>query len=98
MPAPWKTKNRGKHTLALQALLVFLAAATLASFALLGVLNRLSRHVDTVVAALGSDDPLASSVRKGPFGTSLRRYVDSVRNAETEIAILRGKLAQGEKQ
>ena len=74
------------------------AAATLASFALLGVLNWLSRHVDTVAAALGSDDPLASSVRKGPFGTALRRYVESVRNAETEIAILRGKLAQGEKR
>src|SRR5438094_267051 len=82
----------------IQALLVFLAAATLASFALLGVLNRLSRHVDTVAAALGSDDPLASSVRNGPFGTALRRYVESVRNAETEIAILRGKLAQGEKR
>ena len=92
------TSNAVAGTLALQALLVFLAAATLASFALLGVLNRLSRHVDTVAAELGSDDPLTSSVRKGPFGTALRRYVESVRNAETEIAILRGKLAQGEKR
>ena len=92
------TSNAVAGTLALQALLVFLAAATLASFALLGVLNRLSRHVDTVAAALGSADPLASSVRKGPFGTALRRYVESVRNAETEIAMLRGKLAQGEKR
>src|SRR5205807_1704969 len=47
------TSNAVAGTLALQALLVFLAAATLASFALLGVLNRLSRHVDTVAAALG---------------------------------------------
>jgi hypothetical protein len=92
------TSNAVAGTLALQAFLVFLAASTVASFALLGVLSRLSRHVDTVAAALGSDDPLASSVRNGPFGTALRRYVESVRNAETEIAILRGKLAQGEKR
>jgi len=92
------TTNAVAGTLALQTLLVFLGAAALASFALLAVLNRLSSQVATVSTALRSGDPLAPSIRKGPFGRALRRYIESVRNAETEIGMLRGKLAQGEKR
>jgi hypothetical protein len=84
-------------TLGLQALLVFLVAATVASIALLAVLQRLSLRIETLTTALGSDDPLAPSIRKGPFGKALRRYVETVRTVETEIALLRGKLVQGEK-
>jgi len=83
--------------LALFTIGVFVAAATLASLALLGVMRRLSRDVDAVEKALRSADPMRSSeaVRKGPFGRALRRFFESVRGAEAEIALLRGNLERG---
>ena len=86
--------------LALYALLVFVVAATLASIALLAAMHRLSRDVDTVENALRSGDAsnLPRGVRNGPLGRALRRYVDSVRAAEAEIAIWRGRLMAGGKR
>ena len=83
--------------LAVYALGVFAAAATLASLALLAVMNRLTRDFGAVEMELRSADPLRPSeaVRKGPFGRSLRRFFERVRGAEAEIAMLRGNLERG---
>jgi len=83
--------------LAVSALGVFLAAAALASIVLLAVMHRLSRDLAAVEAALRSADPLRPSeaVRRGPFGRALRRFLDSARGAEAEIALLRVNLEQG---
>jgi hypothetical protein len=80
--------------LALSAFGVFAAAATLASLALLTVMHRLTRDFDAVEADLRSGDPSRPSeaVRNGPFGRALRRFFESVRSAESEIALLRGSL------
>jgi hypothetical protein len=83
--------------LALSSLLVFVVAATLASLALLAVMGRLSRDFDAVEAALRSRDgprPSAALLR-GPFGRALRRFFDSVRSAESELARARMELERG---
>jgi len=49
-------------------------------------------------AACGdSADPMrpSESVRRGPFGRALRRFLDSARGAEAEIALLRVNLERG---
>jgi hypothetical protein len=83
--------------LALSALLVFAAAATLASLALLAVMGRLTRDFDAVEAALRARESAQPSpaVIKGPFGRALRRFFDTVRHAENELAQLRGELERG---
>jgi hypothetical protein len=80
--------------LAVSAFGVFVAAAILASLALLVVMDRLSRDLTAVEAALRSADPMRSSerVRNGPFGRALRRFFGSTRGAEAEIARLRRDL------
>jgi hypothetical protein len=94
------TTNAVARELALSAFGVFVVAATLASLALLAVMNRLSRQIDVVEAALRSGDPLRPSeaVRKGPFGRALQRFFESVRSADAEIALLRGHLEHGAKR
>jgi hypothetical protein len=83
--------------LAVSALGVFVAAAALASIVLLAVMHRLSRDLAAVEAALRSADPSRPSeaVRRGPFGRALRRFLDSARGAEAEIALLRVNLERG---
>jgi len=83
--------------LAVSALGVFLVAAALASIVLLAVMHRLSRDLAAVEAALRSADPLRPSeaVRRGPFGRALRRFLDSARGTEAEIALLRVDLERG---
>lgn len=83
--------------LAVSALGVFVAAAALASIVLLAVMHRLSRDLAAVEAALRSADPMRPSegVRRGPFGRALRRFLDSARGAEAEIALLRVNLERG---
>ena len=85
--------------LALTTFSVFLAAALLASMALLTVMNHLARDFEAVEASLRSGNPLGPNdgLRKGPFGQALRRFFDTVRRAEAEIADLRGNLEQGAK-
>jgi hypothetical protein len=85
--------------LALNALLVFVVAATLASGALLQVMNGLTGDMLAVKARLRSTDAArtAGPVHKGPFGRALQRYFDTVRGAETQLAELRGQLTRGHK-
>ena len=76
---------------------VFLGAAALASFALLTVMNRLSRDFEAVEGALRSGNSLRPSdaAGHGPFGSVLRRFFETVRKAEAEIAGVRSSLEQG---
>jgi hypothetical protein len=80
--------------LALSALAVFALAAALASVALVSVMGRLTRDFAAVEAALRSRDGarLSPAVQKGPFGRALRRFFETVRRAETDIAQVRGEL------
>ena len=91
------SQNAVARELALETFLVFIAAATLASLALLAVMQRLSRDLDAVEAALRSADPAhpSAAVRKGPFGRALRQFFERVRGAEAEIALLRRDLEGG---
>lgn len=79
------------------ALGVFVAAAVLASLALLAVVSRLSRQVQAIQHALQSDPPtqLPDEVRRGPFGRSIGRFFATVQAAEAQIATLRNHLARG---
>lgn len=83
--------------LALQAGLIFAGAAALASLALLWVLNGLGRSLHAVEQGLGQGDALKTSTRllTGPFGTALRRFVETTRRAEAEIAALRTGVGRG---
>jgi hypothetical protein len=83
--------------LALTTFAVFSVAALLASLALVAMMGRVARDFDAVEAAVRSGDPMRSNetLRKGPFGRALRRFFDSVRGAEAEIALLRGQLERG---
>ena len=78
------------------ALGVFAASATLASLALIAVMNRLGRQVRAMEAELPSlgMKPLPDDVRKGPFGPALGRLLTKVRTAEAQIDAARGHLAQ----
>jgi len=89
--------NAVARQLALSSFGVFVVAATLASLALLALMSRLARDFDAVEATLRSADPLRPSeaVRKGPFGRALRGFLERVRSAEAEIAMLRGNLERG---
>ncbi len=92
-----ESTNAVARELAISALGVFAAAATLASLALLTVMHRLERDFAAVETELRSADPLRPSeaVRRGPFGRSLGRFFERVRGAEAEIALLRGNLERG---
>ena len=83
--------------LALSTLGVFVVAAVLASFAMVMMMSGVSRDFESVEAAVRSGNPQQTSpgLRKGPFGRALRRFMDSVRGAEAEIALLRGELEKG---
>jgi hypothetical protein len=89
--------NAVARDVALSTLLVFLAAATAASFVLVTMMERVARDFDSVEAAVRSGDPMQASpaLRKSAFGRALRRFFDSVRGAEAEIALLRGELERG---
>lgn len=86
--------------LALTTLGVFVAAAVLASFALVMTMGRVARDFESVEAAVRSGDAKqpSESFRKGPFGRALRRFLDSARGAEAEIALLRAELERGAKR
>ncbi len=83
--------------LATAAFGVFVAAAVLASLALLGVMRRLTRDIAAVEAALRSPDPsrLPDAVRRGPFGNALRRFFDTVTQADSKLLALRANLDRG---
>jgi hypothetical protein len=92
-----RTTNAVARELAFTTLGIFVAAAVLSSLALLGVMHKLARDFNAVEALLRSPESSAHSetVRRGPFGRALRRFFDRAREAEAEIALLRGNLQRG---
>ncbi len=89
---------RVARELALVTLGVFCVAALLASLAMLAVMNALARNARRLEDALRSGDPsrAAAAGRSGPFAQALKRFVETVRGAETQITELRGRLQRGE--
>ncbi len=83
--------------LALSSGAVFLVSALLASLALLAVMGRLNRDVASVETALRSADPtrVAAAAERGPFRHALRRFLETVRGAEAQIADVRAQLHRG---
>jgi hypothetical protein len=83
--------------LALGCAAMFVLSAALSSLALLGVMRRLNGDVAAAEQALRSGDSAraAALAARGPFGPALRRFVETTRAAETEIAELRGRLQRG---
>lgn len=83
--------------LALNSLGIFVVAATLASLALLRVMNGLGREMLAVEAALRTDDPGRSraGTLRGPFRAALRRFGETVREAENELTEARAQLQRG---
>jgi hypothetical protein len=83
--------------LALSAFGVFVIAATLASLLLVTVMGRLSHDFESVEAALRARESArpSAAVLRGPFGRALRRFFDTVRAAETDLARLRSELDRG---
>lgn len=84
--------------LALIGLVLFVVSATVTSLALMAVMNRMSQDLRVVQESLvrGSGGaPAAMPAIRGPFARPLRRFFDTVRNAESQIAALRSRLGQG---
>ena len=83
--------------LALAAVGMFVLSAALSSLALLGVMRRLNTDVAAAEQALRAGDSAraATLASRGPFGPALRRFVETTRAAETDIAELRGRLQRG---
>ena len=92
-----ESTNAVARELALMTFGVFIAAALVASLAMVALMGRVARDFDAVEAAVRSGAPARSSeaLRKGPFGRALRRFMDSVLSAQAEIALLRGELERG---
>jgi hypothetical protein len=85
--------------LALAGVLIFAVSAALATLLLMAVMRGVAADVKAVEAALQSPDTLhqARAGGTGLFGHALRRFVDTVRQAEAQIAELRGQLQRGAK-
>jgi hypothetical protein len=84
--------------LALQAAAVFVVAAVASSLALLWVLGRLGRNLQSVEQGLGHGEGggrAPARALSGPFGPAMRRFLDTTRRAEAEIAALRAGLERG---
>lgn len=79
--------------LALNSVSVFVAAAALASMALLAVMRRLGRDMQTVEDALRGDAASAeAAAHRGPFQQALQQFTHTVRGAEAELAATRALL------
>jgi hypothetical protein len=91
--AAWQV---GKQ-LALSTLGVFVVAASLASLLMMAVMQRLGKDAKRLEVALRSGDPAraAAAGHGGPFAQALRRFVETVRSAESQIIELRGQLHRG---
>ena len=83
--------------LAVQALAIFVGAAVLSSLALLWVLQGLGRNLEAVEQGLGQGEAARATARslRGPFGPALRRFIETTRRAEAQIADLRAGLERG---
>jgi hypothetical protein len=89
--------NEVATDLAIQALAIFAVAASLSSLALLWVMHRLGSSLQAVEHGLGQGEAARASARtlKGPFGTALRRFIETTRRADAQIAELRAGLERG---
>ena len=85
--------------LALAGVVILAVAGALASLLLLSVIRRVASDVAAVETALRSPETLRKyrASGKGLFGHALRRFLDTVRSAESQIAELRGQLQRGAK-
>jgi len=81
--------------LALASLVIFAAAASLSSLALLGVMRRLSKDVAQAEAALGDGEVNRIATARGPFGAMLKQFTETVRRAEDQITDVRARLQRG---
>lgn len=83
--------------LAINSLAIFVVSAVLASVALVAVMRRLGRDMVDIESALRSGDParVALIQQRGPFRNALRRFGESVRVAEAELAETRAQLQRG---
>ena len=82
--------------LAVNSLAIFVVAAAVASLALLAVMRRLGSDMLGVEAALRSGDPARlAQLQRGPFRHALRRFGDTVRTAEADLAATRAQLQRG---
>lgn len=83
--------------LALNSLVVFVLAAGGASLALLAVMRRLGRDMQSVEQALAAGDPrdVEAAARRGPFLQALLGFTQTVREAEAELADARAQLGRG---
>lgn len=83
--------------LALNAFLVFVVASALATLALSRVMRRLERDIGNVEHALRAGDVGLAAVaqRRSPFGPALQRFIETVRQAESQIVELRARLQRG---
>jgi hypothetical protein len=79
-------------TLALSGLVVFAGAALFASLALLVTMRPLVRDIGMVEAALREPDQIGSlaTIADSPFAPALVRFFDTLREAEVELAVIRG--------
>jgi hypothetical protein len=80
--------------LAFNTLVIFAAAAVLASLAVLAVMTRVARDLAAVEASLRAaprERPLKAPSR-GAFARPLARFFETVRRAESQIAMLRERL------
>lgn len=82
--------------LALSSLLMFLASAGLSSLALMRVMNKLERDIGAAERSLQAGGVAGSiGTTRGPFGPALRRFVDTVRLADSQVNELRAQLQRG---
>jgi hypothetical protein len=86
-----------RRDLAVSALGIFVVAAALASLALILVKRRLTTEMAIVEASLRSPEAVRpnDAAFKGPFGRPLRRFFDTVRHADAQLAGLRAGLQRG---
>jgi hypothetical protein len=80
--------------LALAAFVVFVVSSLLASFALVTIMGRLDKDVNTLEASLRGGTSLPAVAPRGPFQAVFQRFLDTVRAAEAQIAELRVQLSQ----
>jgi hypothetical protein len=89
-----ESSMRVARELALNTLVIFAVAAVLASLAVLAVMNRMARDLDAVEASLNAapGGRPAKAPTRGPFARPLGKFFGTVRRAESQIALLRGRL------
>jgi hypothetical protein len=80
--------------LTVNTLVIFAVAALLASLAVLAVMNRVARDLAALEAGVNSTAGSRKTKlpSRGPFARPLARFFETARRAESQIALLRGRL------